>query len=67
MLRNTATVIPISEKARNDFANYLNNKNQVRVEHKKGNRIFVSAWDNPDYWFWVDAPQDDNWLIEENK
>lgn len=64
-LRNLAKVTPKSDTARSNFANYMNNNEYVRIEHKKPNgRIVVSSQHNVDYWFWVDPPDDPNWDIE---
>ena len=64
-LRNLAKVTPKSDTARSNFANYMNNNEYVRIEHKKANgRIIVSSQHNVDYWFWVDPPDDQNWDIE---
>ena len=66
MLRNRALVVPKSNKAQQIFNKYLNNKNEVIVEEIRGNRVFCSAPDYPDFWFWVDRLDggDDNWKIQ---
>ena len=65
MLRNKATVSPKNDKAKHLYATYLNNKALVYIEHKTAKRRFFSAIDNPDYWFWVDVPEDANWNYQE--
>ena len=49
MLRNKAKVSPKSDKARETYANYLNSKALVYIEHKRADRWFLSAIDNPDF------------------
>ena len=39
--------------------------NIVRLEHKRKDRWFFSSIDNPDYMFWVDYPNDNNWDYKE--
>ena len=65
MLRNKAKVSPKSDKARETYTNYLNSKALVYIEHKRADRWFLSAIDNPDFWFWVDVPEDANWEYTE--
>tara|TARA_B100001989_G_C24431459_1_gene409217 strand:- start:406 stop:612 length:207 start_codon:yes stop_codon:yes gene_type:complete len=67
MLRQKCKVSPKSEKAKHIFATYLNSKSIVHIEHKRDHRWFLSAIDNPDYWFWVDYPNDINWNYTEIK
>tara|TARA_Y100000004_G_scaffold88937_2_gene99774 strand:+ start:3005 stop:3211 length:207 start_codon:yes stop_codon:yes gene_type:complete len=67
MLRGKAIVSPKSDKAKQIYADYLNNKPLVYIEHKRENRWFFSAIDNPDFWFWVDVPTDINWDYTEVK
>lgn len=58
--------MPKSNKAQHIFNKYLNNKNEVIVEEIRGHRVFCSAPDYPDFWFWVDRLDggDDNWQIQ---
>jgi len=65
MLRNKARVTPKSDKAKRIFAEYLNSKSLVYIEHKRPDRWFFSAIDNVDFWFWVDYPTDNNWDYHE--
>ena len=61
MLRGKCKVTPKSDKAKEIFANYLNSKSLVYIEHKRPDRWIFSAIDNVDFWFWVDYPNDNNW------
>ncbi len=65
MLRNKARVTPKSDKAKRIFAEYLNSKSLVYIEHKRADRWFFSAIDNVDFWFWVDYPIDNDWDYNE--
>jgi hypothetical protein len=65
MLRNKARVTPKSDKAKRIFAEYLNSKSLVYIEHKRPDRWFFSAIDNVDFWFWVDYPTDNDWDYNE--
>jgi len=65
MLRNKARVTPKSDKAKRIFAEYLNSKSLVYIEHKRADRWFFSAIDNVDFWFWVDYPTDNDWDFNE--
>ena len=61
MLRGKCKVTPKSDKAKTIFADYLNSKSLVYIEHKRADRWFFSAIDNVDFWFWVDCPHDNDW------
>ena len=61
MLRQKVWVSPISEQSKLTWVQYLNSKNIVQLEHKRGDKIFLSSIDNPDFWFWINAEGDKNW------
>jgi|TARA_B100000035_G_scaffold239450_1_gene207745 hypothetical protein len=67
MIKDRAIVTPKTPKAREILTNHLNNKSEVRLEAYKMRsgikRCFVSAIDNPDFWFWVDKDWDEDWDI----
>ena len=65
MLRQKIYVSPKSDNAKLKFVKYLNSKNVVRLEHKREDRWFLSSLDDPDFWIWVDYPNDDNWEYKE--
>jgi hypothetical protein len=65
MLRNRAQVTPKTKKAQQIFAEYLNSDPVVTVEHKRQDRWFFSCPKNPDFWFWVDVPYDNDWSYHE--
>jgi len=64
-LRSKVWVSPKSDSAKDKYLKYLNSKNIVRLEHKRKDRWFFSSIDNPDYMFWVDYPNDNNWDYKE--
>ena len=65
MLRQKCKVTPKSKKAHHVYATYLNSNSIVQIQHKRSHRWFLSAIQNPDYWFWVDVPIDKNWDYQE--
>ena len=66
MLRQKCKVTPKSKKAHHVYATYLNSNSIVQIQHKRSHRWFLSAIHNPDYWFWVDVPTDENWDYQQN-
>ena len=65
MLRQKCRVTPKNEKEKYTYATYLNSNSICHIEHKRSHRWFLSAIHNPDYWFWVDVPTDENWDYQE--
>ena len=61
MLRQKVWVSPISKQSQLTWVQYLNSKNIVQLEHNRGDKIFLSSIDNPDFWFWINAEGDKNW------
>ena len=61
MLRQKVWVSPISEQSKLTWVQYLNSKNIVQLEHNRGDKIFCSSIDNPDFWFWINIDNDKNW------
>jgi hypothetical protein len=59
----TAFVIPKSKKARNRFANMLQNDSECIVEQNKGDRVFLAS-KNGKYFFWVNLFNDSDWEVE---
>jgi len=61
MLRQKVWVSPISEQSKLTWVQYLNSKNIVRLEHRRSDKLFLSSLDNPDFWFWINVDNDENW------
>ena len=61
MLRQRVWVSPISEKSKHTWVQYLNSKNIVQLEHRRSDKLFCSSLDNPDFWFWINIDNDQNW------
>jgi hypothetical protein len=62
---NTATafVTPISRKAKNRFANLMNNNPECFIEQNKNNRVFLTSENGKNH-FWVSLDKDPDWMIE---
>ena len=60
---NTATVKPISKKAKNRFANLMGSDAQCIIEQRIGNRVFVASM-NRKYFFWATLDNDADWMIQ---
>ena len=65
-LKDFVKVLPQSEAAKQKLAWYMNNNPYARIENKREDgRIFLSSQSQPDFWFWVDPPDDQHWRILE--
>tara|TARA_B100000035_G_C21023840_1_gene565229 strand:+ start:1931 stop:2125 length:195 start_codon:yes stop_codon:yes gene_type:complete len=53
-------VKPKSSKAKNRFANLMNNLHSCRVEQRKDGQVFLSSISGK-YSFWMSESADDNW------
>lgn len=53
-------VKPKSSKAKNRFANLMNNLHSCRVEQRKDGQVFLSSISGK-YSFWMSESSDDNW------
>lgn len=63
-LKDYVKLVPQSDKARNKLAWYMNNNPYARIENKREDgRIFLSSQSQPDFWLWVDPPDDPDWRI----
>jgi len=60
---NTATVTPISRKAKNRFANLMNSVEICIIEQHKGNRVFLISENGKNH-FWVMLDKDPDWMVE---
>ena len=62
-IMNTATVTPISRKAKNRFANLMNNNGQCIIEQHTGTQVFLTSHNGKNH-FWVTLNKDSDWMIE---
>jgi predicted nucleic acid-binding Zn finger protein len=59
----TAFVFPKSKKAKNRFANLMDSIEEVIIEQKKGDEVFVTSQNGKNH-FWVNLNDDKDWSIE---
>jgi hypothetical protein len=59
----TAAVTPISRKAKNRFANIMENNAQCIIEQHKEGKVFVASM-NRKYFFWATLDNDPDWVVE---
>ena len=65
-LRKLAKVRPISDRAKLQFAEAMNNNAMAYIEDRRSDgRIFFSSEYNGDFWFWSDGKDDPHWRFEE--
>jgi hypothetical protein len=57
------SVKPISKKAKNRFANCMNNCDICEIEQQNGTKLFLAAIEG-EYFFWVDVNNSTDWQIE---
>ena len=55
-------VRPRTSKAKNRFANQMNNLHSCRVEKRDGNRVFLASISGK-YFFWMNEFADDHWEV----
>lgn len=60
----TAIINPISKKAKNRFANLMNQNEICIIEQQLDDRVFLTSM-NGKYHFWVMLNQDKDWMIKE--
>jgi len=60
---DTAFVIPKSKKAKNRFANMMENNDECIVEQHKEDKVFLASM-NRKYFFWVNLNNDKDWQVE---
>lgn len=58
----TASVTPISNKAKNRFANIMERNEICIIEQHKGNKVFLTSM-NKRYHFWVTIDNDPDWMV----
>ena len=59
----TATVTPISKKAKNRFANLMGKIETCIIEQHTCNKVFLTS-SNGRYHFWVTIDNDPDWMVQ---
>ena len=62
-MNDTAFVTPKSKKAKNRFANKMDNNPECVIEQDKGDRFFLRSI-NGENFFWVNLQNDSDWSVE---
>ena len=62
-MSDTAFVTPKSKKAKNRFANKMDNNPECVIEQNKGDRVFLCSHNEENH-FWVNIQNDPNWGVE---
>ena len=62
-MNDTAFVTPKSKKAKNRFANLMQQNPECIVEQLKGNRVFLRSINGKNF-FWVNIQTDTDWSVE---
>jgi hypothetical protein len=57
------SVKPISRKAKNRFANNMNNCEICQIEQQNGTKLFLASIEG-EYFFWVDINNSTEWQVE---
>jgi hypothetical protein len=60
---NTATVKPISKKAKNRFANLMESDAHVIIEQHTGDRVLLRSANGHNH-FWVTLDTDAHWMVQ---
>jgi hypothetical protein len=60
---HTAFVTPKSKKAKNRFANLMDNDDMCIIEQHKDGRVFLTSSNGRNH-FWVSLNSDSDWEIE---
>ena len=55
-------VRPKTSKAKNRFANQMNNLHSCRVEQRKDGKMFLASISGK-YFFWMNESSDDHWEV----
>jgi len=59
----TASVTPISTKAKNRFANLMDRIETCIIEQHQGNKVFLTSINGRNH-FWAMLDNDPHWMIE---
>jgi hypothetical protein len=62
MKKEFICVQPKSKKAKNRFANLMDNLHSCVVEKREDDKVFLSSISGR-YWFWMLENGDDNWTM----
>jgi hypothetical protein len=62
-MSDAAFVTPKSKKAKNRFANLMDNNPECLVEQNKGDRFFLRSTNGKNF-FWVSINNDSDWEVE---
>ena len=57
------SVIPLSSKAKNRFANLMDSIEECIIEQNKGDRVFLRSLNGKNF-FWVNLNNDSDWEVE---
>ena len=60
---HTAFVTPKSKKAKNRFANLMDNDDMCFIEQDHGDRLFLTSSNGRNH-FWVSLNSDSDWEVE---
>jgi hypothetical protein len=59
----TATVTPISKKAKNRFANLMGKIETCIIEQHTGHKVFLTSMNGRNH-FWVTLDNDPDWMVQ---
>ena len=62
MKKEFICVQPKSKKAKNRFANLMDNLHSCTIEKRENDMVFLSSISGK-YWFWMQENGDDNWKV----
>jgi hypothetical protein len=60
---STATVTPISKKAKNRFANLMGSDALCIIEQHTGDRVFLTSANGRNH-FWAHVDNDADWMVQ---
>ena len=58
-----AKVTPLSKKAKNRFANLMDNNDTCIIEQHKGNKVFLTSINGRNH-FWAMLDNDPDWMVK---
>ena len=65
-LRKLAKVTPVSDRAKLQFAQIMNNNPMCTIEERRSDgRTFFSSHQQPEFWMWSDGRDDPHWTYEQ--
>ena len=63
IIMQTASVTPISNKAKNRFANLMDRIEICIIEQHKGNKVFLTSLNGLNH-FWATVDNDPDWMVQ---